>query len=305
MFFKTDPDWSARCDAVVREMIARHGHRGLDPDRLGFVALRENDRGAAPDGYAWRGDWRCYPCSVVKAFHLVHALHAIEAGRVEDDAEFSRALRDMILWSSNTATNYIIDLLTKTTGDTVLAPAEFDAWRARREVLNGFFEALGWPEFAGCNISQKLMDDRRYGREAQYAGPSSENLNALTPLAAARLFFEIFAGDLPLSREGRARAQATLLRDRRSAEAERREFQVESYLGGGVPLEATLWSKAGRTVWIGDMRASFYKHDVIRIVLPGRAPLVLCLMTQGKAIAEDAPEVFPEIGRIICDGLID
>lgn len=303
MFFKSDPDWSARCDGVVRELIARHGDRGMRPERFGFVALRENDRGT-PDGFAWRGDWRCYPCSVVKAFHLVHALHAIETDQIEDDAELSRALRDMILWSSNTATNYVIDILTQTTGDTMLAPAEFAAWRDRREVLNHFFDALGWSEFVGCNISQKLMDDRRYGREAQYAGPSGENLNVLTPLAAARLFFEIFAGDLRLSQEGRARAQATLLRDRCSAEAELPQFQVETYLGGGVPAEATLWSKAGRTVWTGDTHASFYKHDLIRVAMPGCAPMILCLMTQGREIAEAAPEVFPDIGRIFCEELI-
>src|SRR5690606_28832670 len=129
------------------------------------------------------------------------------------------------------------------------------------------------PDFAQCNISQKLMDDARYGREAQYAGPGGEYLNALTPLAAARLFFEIFAGEVPLSDASRHRAQAILLRDRNSAEAKLPHFQVDTFLGGGIPAEARLWSKAGQNSWTGAERASYYKHDLIRVDLPGAAPV--------------------------------
>ena len=279
--------------------------QGLKPDNFAFVALRENGSGETPDGFAYRGDWRCYPCSIVKAFHLVHVLNAIDAGSITDHEELSRAMRDMILWSSNTGTNYVIDLITGTTGDTLLEGPEFDMWRQKREGLNRFFRELGWPEFDNCNITQKLMDDVRYGREAQYAGRSGEYLNALTPLAAARLFYEIFAGAVPLSDEARARAQHILLRDRGSAEAKQPHFQVAEFLGGGVPAEAQIWSKAGQNSWTGDPRASYYKHDLIRVVAPGKAPIILCLMTQGKGICEDHPTAVPEMGKIFCDTLLN
>lgn len=84
------------------------------------------------------------------------------AGSLEDHPELSRAMRDMILWSSNTATNYPIDLIT---GATLLAGAEFKAWREKREALNRFFitgiRADFAPDFARCDITQKLMDDLR------------------------------------------------------------------------------------------------------------------------------------------------
>lgn len=308
MFFRAEPDWTARCEALAGEMLARHADKGLRPDNFGFVALRENGPGAPPDGFAWRGDWPCYPCSLVKAFHLVHALNAIEAGRVEDHPELSRAMRDMILWSSNTATNYVIDVITGTTGDTLLEAEEFALWRERREALNRFFTSGPWaefaPDFARCNITQKLMDDIRYGREAQYAGADGRYLNVLTPLAPARLFYEIFAGRAPLPAPARRRAQAILLRDRQSPEAALPHFQVETFLGGGVPREATLWSKAGQNSWTGDARASWFKHDLIRVELAGRAPVILCLMTQGKGLCEDHPAVFPEIGRLFCERLL-
>ena len=80
MFFRSDADWTARCKGLADDLLARYAAKGLRPDNFGFVALRENGPGAQPDGFAYRGDWRCYPCSLVKAFHLVHALHAIETG---------------------------------------------------------------------------------------------------------------------------------------------------------------------------------------------------------------------------------
>lgn len=308
MFFKDDPDWTARCEGLANELVRRHRDKGLDPENFGFVAYRENGPGQRPDGFAYRGDWRCYPCSLVKAFHLVHVLHDIEQGRIAEHEDLTRAIRDMILWSSNTGTNYVIDLITGTTGDTLLAGAELETWRDRREGLNRFFTKGVWADFAAdfsqCNISQKLMDDARYGRESQYAGRTGAYLNALTPLAAARLMFEIFAGDVPLSPAGRGRAQAALLRDRKSAEAKMPHFQVDKFLGGGMPLEAKIWSKAGQNSWTGDERASYYKHDLIRVEMPGSAPVGLCLMTQGKGICEDNPGVFPEIGALLSERLL-
>lgn len=309
MFFNSAPDWTGRCAPVADDLVARFGGKGLRPDNFGFVLLRENGPGQRPDGFAYRGDWRCYPCSLVKAFHLVHVLNLIDAGQVQDHPELTRAMRDMILWSSNTGTNYVIDIITGTTGDTLLSGAEFDAWRHSREGLNRFFGESGWPgfapDFAQCNITQKLMDDIRYGREAQYAGPNGAYLNALTPLAAARLMYEIFAGSVPLSAAARRRAQAILLRDRASPEAKMPHFQVDTYLGGGTPEQAEIWSKAGQNGWTGDANASYYKHDLIRIALPDRAPVILCLMTQGKGLCEDHPQAFPEIGRLLCARLLD
>lgn len=305
MFYQSDADWTGRCESLPARFLDRFGGYGLTPDNFGFVALQEIGRDRMPNGFSYRGDWRCYPCSLVKTFHLVHVLSAIDAGRVEDHAELSRAMRDMILWSSNTGTNYVIDILTGTTGNTLLDGAEFETWRVRREALNDFFRNLGWPEFAACNITQKLMDDIRYGREAQYAGSSGENLNALTPLAAARLFHEIFAGTIPLSETARVRARDILLRDRTSAEASQPHFQVTGFLGGGVPAGARIWSKAGKNSWTGDPRASYYKHDLIRIAVPGKAPVIICLMTQGKGICEDHADAMAGMGRIFYETLLD
>jgi len=111
MFFANETEWTARCEAGVAEIFDRFATHGLTEDRFGLVAIQESEGAEAPVGYAYNGDWLCYPCSLVKAFHLVHVLDALEKGAIEPHAELERAMHDMITWSSNNATNYIIDVV--------------------------------------------------------------------------------------------------------------------------------------------------------------------------------------------------
>ncbi|WP_312798081.1 serine hydrolase [Tianweitania sp.] len=298
-FFNATPAMNDAGQAVVSRLLDRFADVGLAADTFGLVVLRGDGPAAGLEGFSYRGDWRCYPCSVVKTFHLVHALCLIDDGRITPHAELDRAMRDMILWSSNAATNYVIDIITGTTGDTLLEGEALQAWRHRRDGLNRFFQALAWPEFATSNITQKLMDDMRYGREAQYAGRQGENMNVMTPLASARLFAELFGSGLPLSPASQSRAQDILHRDRTSADAANPLFQVDNYLGGGIPAGLPMWSKAGRLGWTGDARVAYHKHDLIRTIPANGVPLIISLMTSGKALCEDHPQAFRQIGRVL------
>ncbi len=305
MFYSPDSSWTERCENAKSAIIQRFGGDGITEDGFGFVALRETGRGCAPVGYAHNGDWHCYPCSLVKAFHLVHVLKVLEDETANAPVDLDDAIRDMIMWSSNTATNYVIDFVTGTTGDTYLAPDDYARWQNRREGVNRFFEDLEWPEWHGCNLNQKLNGDIRYGREAQLAGPDGSYLNSLTPHACARLFHELFCGALPLSDTSRARAQATLKRDRNGPDAGLPAYQLAEYLGAGMPREAEVWSKGGFTPWTGDPRTSFYRHDLMRVVMPDAAPVVLAIMTRGEQISDNGPRVFPLIGALLADMLLD
>lgn len=294
MFVTVTPQWQGVADGVLAEMARRFP--AFQPDQVALVLARPG--GAGVEGAVHRGDLPIYPCSLVKAFHLVHALAALDEGRITAHGELDRALRDMILWSSNTATNYVIDLVTGTTGDTLLEGAEYQDWMFKRERLNRFFWSLGWPEWEGCRIAQKLMDDTRYGREARFAGAAGENLNRLTPLAAARLMWELFDGDLPLSPPARGRAQAILSRDTGGPDAGDPFYQLAGYLGGDLPSGLSVWSKAGHNLWTGDAATSWFRHDMIRIAAPGRPPLIIVAMTAGRALAED-DAVLPALGRMV------
>lgn len=297
MFYAQTPEWAALGGSIVAAMAGLYGDIGLSPEALGLVLIAPGANGA--EGFAHQGATPIYPCSLVKSFHLIHALALLEDGRIAPHGEMDRAMRDMIRWSSNTATNYVIDLITGTTGDTLLEGAEYLDWVSKRERLNRFFWRMGWPEWEGSTISQKLMDDTRYGREAQFAGADGANLNRLTPLACARLLWELFNGDLPLSSPTKARAQAILHRDAGSDDAGNPAYQLSEFLGGGLPAEAEIWSKAGHNLWTGDAKTSWFKHDAARIAAPGRKPLIVVLTTTGRGLAQENPRAFPEIGRLI------
>lgn len=299
MFFAQTPDWTAMGRALVGDLLAQFGAQGLSDQQFSLVLAAPTSFGVS--GFAHRGDWACYPCSLVKPFHMVHALMAIEQRRVTPHPDFDRALRDMILWSSNTATNYLIDCLTATTGDTILEGAEYLDWASKRDRLNHMFWQLGWPEWHGCRISQKLMGDLRYGREAQYAGEFGANLNVLTPLAAARLMWDLFNGDLPLSAQSHTRAQALMQRDPNSPDAVFPDYQLSEYLGGALPAGVKIWSKAGHNTWTNDPKTSWFKHDMIRISARGHRPLIMVLMTSGKGLAAENPAAFPAMGKLIWD----
>ncbi len=297
MFFTETPDWSALGASLTAALVSLHGTQGLDPETFSLVLITQGADG--PEGFAHRGDIPVYPCSLVKTFHLIHALALLEDARIAPHGEMDRALRDMIRWSSNGATNYAIDLITGTTGDTLLHGAEYLDWVHKRERLNRFFWALGWEEWQGCSIAQKLMDDIRYGREAQFAGEGGAHLNRLTPFAAARVLWELFDGNLPLSPPSKARAQAILRRDKASEDAANPAYQLSEYLGADLPDEVQIWSKAGHNLWTGDAKTSWFKHDMIRLQAEDRKPVIVVLTTQGQDMAQTYPQAFPEIGRLI------
>lgn len=302
VFFEGNNSWSMAAARLTEKLPSHFAVDGLTADNHAIIILREEELGRF-SGHAFRGYWRCYPCSLVKTFHLVHALAEMESGRLIPQAELDRAMRDMIVWSSNTATNYVIDLLTGTTGDTLLNGRDFFDWVAARERLNRWFEALDWSEMSGINLTQKLMDDTRYGREAQFAALNGGYLNVLTPIAAARLMAAIFSGDLPLSSAALAQAQKTLLRDPTGSDAANPNYQLSEFLGGQMPGDVRIWSKAGHNLWTGDPNSSWFKHDMIRLKAPGQKPLIFVLMTQGKRLAEEVPDAFPRIGRFLFDEL--
>jgi beta-lactamase class A len=291
-FFETTLESETIGAALVAWALDRFGGTGLDADGFAMTLLPLSGplavpgAPARPAGFAYRGDVPFYPCSVVKAFYLAAAQARLEEGALEPHPELDRAMRDMIRWSSNTATNYVIDLVTGTTGDTLLDESEMRAWMERRRWVNRWFRAQGWPEAEAINVCQKLMDDDRYGREKVFVRTGGNNHNRLTTDAAARLFHAIFAGRIVSPERSAAMADmfARPLQDR--AFREHPASQIRGYFGAGLPDGARLWSKAGWTGWTGDVDASYRRHDAAYIELTGGRALILVVFTQGRAISE-------------------
>ncbi len=225
-------------------------------------------------GFSYRGVERIYPASVIKLFYLVAAQEWLEKGMIQTSNEFERALRDMIVDSSNDATSLVMDILTGTTSGPELPAAPFETWKQQRNIVNRYFQGLGWSELATVNMNQKTWCDGAYGRERAFVGDTFENRNMLTTHAAAQLLHSIIGGVAVSA----ARSQTMMNLLRRSLNSDDLkadpENQVTGFLGGGLPQGAQLWSKAGLT--------SQVRHDAAYIEVPTLRPYLLVVFTEGK-----------------------
>jgi hypothetical protein len=243
-------------------------------------------------GFSYRGVERVYPASVVKLFYLV-AIHAwLEQGMVTLDAELERAMRDMIIESSNDATSLVVDVLSGTTSGPVLPQGPFETWKQQRNIVNRYFQALNWPELESINVNQKTWGDGPYGRERLFLGEQYDNRNALTTDAVARLLHSIIGGVAVTA--GRSQSMMALLRRSLDAAvlAATPENQVTGFLGGSLPTHAKLWSKAGWT--------SRVRHDAAYIELPGHSPYLLVVFTEGNS---DNTALIPFISKHVLEAL--
>ncbi|MEM9504337.1 MAG: serine hydrolase, partial [Cyanobacteria bacterium P01_E01_bin.43] len=148
----------------------------------------------SPPGASYRGVEAIYPASVVKLFYLVAAHEWLEREMVSSTPELVRALRDMIVDSSNDATGLVVDVLTGTTSGPELPAGPLETWQTQRNIVNRYFESLQWPELATINVNQKTWCDGPYGRERVFLGETYENRNLLTMEATARLLHSIIGG---------------------------------------------------------------------------------------------------------------
>ena len=225
-------------------------------------------------GATYRGMELIYPASVVKLFYLVAAQEWLEQGMIADSPELDRALRDMIVDSSNDATGLVMDVLTGTTSGPELAAGPFATWQQQRNMVNRFFQSLGWPELAGVNLNQKTWCDGPYGRERTFLGEHYDNRNALTTNAVARLIHSI-AGGVAVSA---TRSQIMLNLMQRDLGRDRpvpqEQDQITGFFGAGLPPQAKLYSKAGYT--------SQVRHDAAYVEIPNRPPFTLVAFTQGQ-----------------------
>jgi hypothetical protein len=97
-------------------------------------------------GFNYRGDERVYPASVVKLFYLVAIHEWLEKGMTQPFPELDRAIRDMIVDSSNDATSLVVDILSGTTSGPDLSSGPFETWKYQRNIVNRYYQSLGWRE---------------------------------------------------------------------------------------------------------------------------------------------------------------
>lgn len=271
-------------DAAAREALRKFADKKLTENQLAITLIDLRDPNHATQG-SFRGGERIYPASVVKLFYLVYAHRLLEDGKIQDTAELRRALGDMILYSYNDATGYVLDVITDTTSGRELAPAEMKAWQYKRDAVNRYFASLG---YANINTNQKTFCEDAYGREHFSRGPQGENRNKLTTDAVARLLAEIATGRAVTP--ARSSQMMDLLKRDYAGESKDPDDQAHGF--SGIALKefagARLWSKAGWT--------STARHDATYIELANGARFVLVTFTENQATERD---IIPTVARSV------
>jgi hypothetical protein len=242
-------------------------------------------------GFTYRGNERIYPASLVKLFYLVAVQEWLEGAMIPESAELDRAIHDMIIDSSNDATSLVVDILTGTTSGPEISPGPFETWKQQRNIVNRYFQSLGWAELEAINVNQKPWCDGPYGRERAFLGDLMENRNMLTTNAVARLIHTIIGGIAVSSQ--RSQAMMALMKrglDPSDWTSEGDENQVSGFIGEGLPQNSQLWSKAG---WTSQVR-----HDAAYIEIPDRSPYLLVVFTEGRENSQNR-SILPFISRQI------
>jgi hypothetical protein len=281
-------------DAALQELVNRAAQtaftkfkdKNLQESNLAITLINLSDP-QHPMQASFRGQEGIYPASVVKMFYLVMAQHLIEDGKIKETDELRRALKDMIVDSSNDATGYVLDAITGTTSGTELTGSELKKWAEKRNAVNHYFTSLG---YTGINANQKTYCEGPYGREQLFRGPKGENRNRLTTDAVARLLSEI-ATSRAVTPE-RSAAMMELMKRNFSGKSDNTDDQAHGFTAIALEPGARLWSKAGWT--------STTRHDAAYIELPGGARFVLVTFTTDHA---NDREIIPTVARVIIKGL--
>ena len=275
---------------AAKTTLDRFADKKLEEKQLSITLIDLRDP-AHPVTASFRGNERIYPASVVKLFYLVAAHRWLEDKKIEETPELTRALKDMIVDSSNEATQYVLDVLTHTTSGYELPPKEMAEWQDKRNAVNRYFSSLG---YSNINVNQKTFCEDAYGRERASRGPNGENRNKLTTDATARLMMEIVTGKAATA------ARTALMMDllKRNYAGESKDPDDQGHGFTGIALQGIegvkLWSKAGWT--------STTRHDVAYIEMPDGAKFVLATFTTDHA---NEREIIPTVARTVIEGMKD
>jgi len=282
------PSLQELVNRAAKTTLDRFADKKLQESELSItlIDLRDPKR---PVTASFRGNERVYPASVVKLFYLVATHRWLEDKKIEQTPELTRAVRDMIVDSSNEATQYVLDVLTHTTGGYELPPKEMEEWQYQRNAVNRYFSSLG---YTNINVNQKTFCEDAYGRERVSRGPNGENRNKLTTDATARLLMEIVTGKI--ANAARTAAMMELLKREYTGTSTDTDDQGRGFTG--IALQGRegfrLWSKAGWT--------STTRHDVAYVETPDGGKFVLATFTSNHS---NDREIIPTVARVVIEGL--
>jgi len=271
---ESSPALQTLLDAAVGETLNGYAPKNLTADNVAATLIDLRDPNNLKMG-SYRGEQKIYPASVVKMFYMAAIHQWLEDGKIKTlSPELTRGVKDMIVDSSNEATQYILDVLTDTSSGGELPAREFAAWSYKRNAVNRYFASLG---YQNINVNQKTHCEDAYGREQQFRNYKGENRNMLTTDATARLMTKIALGK-SVSQE-RSRQMMDLMKRDFSGTSKDADDQAHGFTAIALNelnlKDAKLWSKAGWT--------SKSRHDAAYVETPDGLKFVLVVFTENFA----------------------
>lgn len=284
------PDLQTILDSAIGEVLRSYPSGGFKTEDISATLIDLSNTGDVRSAN-FAGEKPIYPASVVKMFYMVALHQQLQDKKVRLTPELERGLKDMIVDSSNEATQYILDVLTDTSSGAELPQAEFRKWQHKRNRVNRYFTAMG---YSGINVNQKTFCEDAYGIEQQSRAYKGQNRNMLTTNATARLLAEIVLGRV-VTKE-RSRQMMELMKREPFRQSKDPDSQATGFTGKALidrkMPDARLWSKAGWT--------SRSRHDAAYVEMPDGRKLVIVVFTENHANERD---VIPNIAGKIIDAL--
>ena len=230
-------------------------------------------------GASWAQNQIFYPASVVKLIYGIATEVWLQKDLILESEELRRAVSDMIIYSSNDATSYVVDVLTGSNSGPCLRGKQLKSWRLQRQLINQWLKSLCWPELKHSNCCQKTWGDGPYGRDKDFYGKNNENRNALCTAAAARFLETLMTENFLAPKRSKVLqsyfGRSLDLIDRKKDP----DNQIDGFLGEGLPPETQFWSKAG---WMSEVR-----HDAAWWNQPGQPSMLLVVFSKGKELSND------------------
>jgi beta-lactamase class A len=286
---KGSADLKSIVDAAVGEVINSYRQQGFKNEEIAVTVIDLRD--ATKFQWAdYRGEEKIYPASVVKMFFMAALERQLEDKKVAMTTELQRGLKDMIVDSSNEATQYILDVLTGTASGAEMPQKDFEEWQHKRNRVNRWFSSMG---FTNINVNQKTFCEDAYGIEQQSRNYKGQNRNMITTNATARLLAEIVTGNIATP-ERTARMMNLLKRDPfgKGEEGDQAHGFTGKVLIERKMTDAKLWSKAGWT--------SKARHDAAYIETADGLKFVIAVYTENHA---NDKNVIPTIAGKVIDGM--
>ena len=270
---ENSPELQTILNAAVGETLNAFRSKGFKTDEIAATLIDVRD----PNNLTMaevRGNERIYPASVVKMFYMAALERQLEDKKVTMTADLERGLKDMIVDSSNEATQYIFDVLTGTASGAEMPLKEFNAWQYKRNRVNRYFASMG---YSNINVNQKTFCEDAYGIEQQSRNYKGENRNMLTTNATARLLAEIVLGRIATPE--RTKTMMDLMKRDPFGKAADADDQNNGFTGKLLIdrgwHDIKLWSKAGWT--------SKTRHDAAYVETADGLKFVLVVFTENHA----------------------